>query len=720
MTKNILKGQFLQSTNGFDNAVHRILDMIGNPDSISVTLWDSITKGITASIKSEFINEYAKSLPQYNATYMHDLVSESEEDLEYTQAAGSNRLKVISTPKYNLKTYIHKPIRLMFQHGGKDYSYDYTVLGYDEKTNEIIIDKPSKVDIRGKMHISGGENTICDRFNRLNIELRSDDKYANVLDGAKEPNNMLLKSLVFGNEFVYTPPMYQYTVKKEVPDTYNTLKFIKLFNALDQNGIQSNYIIDAWDQLLHDRKHPELARFAEDLVVYAFITSGDSGGFTKFFKQVPFSWRKESGYADFINRKLVELQSIEIPNEQLEDIILNNWFDNQLVPKYDLYDNKHVPNFVSYSGATQTSGYIDRYSYPRMLAALKDNGNGVLEASIDPNNSPLFIKIPRRRDSDAKDSQRRVTVYKRVSYGMRQGSAGTWVHYPIYVEVQQKGNLIRGNYLITEYGREDSPIKDYGPNVEGLKKMFALGDFISRNVIEDYKIKYTNSFSQMIEDMNYQYLLENKFHGDTLILVNALNKQEKGEQEETLVEESLPKEIKATNLSFYSGMITPEENTIFVFGSNPEGRHGAGSAKVAREKFGAVYGQGEGLQGNSYALPTKDLRIKENRGLRSISPEQITENIRKMYEVARQNPNKQFKVAYTNNLNETSLNGYTGAEMIKMFKDAGPIPSNVVFSENWKPGFEQRPVTISEGLTQEQIDELKKEAEDIKKQCKGE
>lgn len=135
--------------------------------------------------------------------------------------------------------------------------------------------------------------------------------------------------------------------------------------------------------------------------------------------------------------------------------------------------------------------------------------------------------------------------------------------------------------------------------------------------------------------------------------------------------------------NFYEGSITPDASTVFVFGSNPEGRHGAGAAKVAREQFGAKYGQGEGLQGNSYALPTKDLRVLENKGLRSISPEQITENIRKMYEVARQNPNKQFKVAYTNGLNETTLNGYTGAEMIKMFKDAGPIPSNVIFSKNW-------------------------------------
>ena len=143
-------------------------------------------------------------------------------------------------------------------------------------------------------------------------------------------------------------------------------------------------------------------------------------------------------------------------------------------------------------------------------------------------------------------------------------------------------------------------------------------------------------------------------------------------------------QLKSNNVpASYEGFITPSEDTIFVFGSNPEGRHGAGAARTAREKFGAIYGQGEGLQGNFYALPTKDLRVKENRGLRSISAKQITENIKKMYDVARQNPSKKFKVAYTNSLKESTLNGYTGAEMIKMFKDAGSIPSNVIFSKNW-------------------------------------
>ena len=46
------------------------------------------------------------------------------------------------------------------------------------------------------------------------------------------------------------------------------------------------------------------------------------------------------------------------------------------------------------------------------------------------------------------------------------------------------------------------------------------------------------------------------------------------------------------------------ENEIFVFGSNLHGQHGGGAARVAYEQFGAVWGQGVGLQGKTYAIPT--------------------------------------------------------------------------------------------------------------------
>ena len=60
----------------------------------------------------------------------------------------------------------------------------------------------------------------------------------------------------------------------------------------------------------------------------------------------------------------------------------------------------------------------------------------------------------------------------------------------------------------------------------------------------------------------------------------------------------------------YTHRITPDfitslkENEIFVFGSNLRGMHGGGAARIAYQHFGAIYGQGVGLQGQSYAIPT--------------------------------------------------------------------------------------------------------------------
>ena len=47
-----------------------------------------------------------------------------------------------------------------------------------------------------------------------------------------------------------------------------------------------------------------------------------------------------------------------------------------------------------------------------------------------------------------------------------------------------------------------------------------------------------------------------------------------------------------------------KDNEIFVFGSNLQGMHGGGAARLAYEKFGAIWGQGVGLQGQSYGIPT--------------------------------------------------------------------------------------------------------------------
>ena len=147
----------------------------------------------------------------------------------------------------------------------------------------------------------------------------------------------------------------------------------------------------------------------------------------------------------------------------------------------------------------------------------------------------------------------------------------------------------------------------------------------------------------------------------------------------------------------YKGNITPEEGTIFVFGSNPEGRHGAGSAKVAVMHFGAIYGNGEGLQGSAYALPTTELRYNKqvnsqddrvtSYSRQSLPFDTIVASIKKLYECARQNSDKKFKVAYRSQPDEVTLCGYAGKDLMKMFKTAaeetGGYPENIYFSEEW-------------------------------------
>lgn len=74
-------------------------------------------------------------------------------------------------------------------------------------------------------------------------------------------------------------------------------------------------------------------------------------------------------------------------------------------------------------------------------------------------------------------------------------------------------------------------------------------------------------------------------------------------------------------------------NEIFVFGSNLEGRHGAGAALLALNRWGAVWGQGTGLQGQTYGIPTM-------QG----GPETIEPYVLEFIRFARNHPEKKFLV----------------------------------------------------------------------------
>jgi len=113
------------------------------------------------------------------------------------------------------------------------------------------------------------------------------------------------------------------------------------------------------------------------------------------------------------------------------------------------------------------------------------------------------------------------------------------------------------------------------------------------------------------------------------------------------------------------------ENEVLVFSSNIEGRHGKGLALLALQKAGAKYGRARGLQGQSYAIVTKDLRLGE----RSISLEEIKIDVLKFYEFATENSNLKFYVGKIG----CSLAGYTVEEMASVFRSIEVRrPNNVI------------------------------------------
>jgi hypothetical protein len=113
-----------------------------------------------------------------------------------------------------------------------------------------------------------------------------------------------------------------------------------------------------------------------------------------------------------------------------------------------------------------------------------------------------------------------------------------------------------------------------------------------------------------------------------------------------------------------------EAFAVFVFGSNLAGRHGKGAALHAREHRGAIYGRGEGLQGNSYAIPTKDAELK------ILPVDIIGQHVGTFLEHARKHPTDRFLVTRIG----CGLAGYQREQIAPLFKDA---PGNCLLPSDW-------------------------------------
>jgi ribA/ribD-fused uncharacterized protein len=178
-------------------------------------------------------------------------------------------------------------------------------------------------------------------------------------------------------------------------------------------------------------------------------------------------------------------------------------------------------------------------------------------------------------------------------------------------------------------------------------------------------------------------------------------------------------------IKFWKGgnITSMTDDNIFVFGSNPEGRHGKGSAKSAL-KFGAKYSNGRGLQGNAYALVTKNLKpnyFEESTGITykrygegSVSLDMISKNIDELYQCALDNSEKKFFIAYNND--SKNLNGYSSKQIWDVFTESKNVPSNIRFHDSFRSLLKPKQTMTDAGQRKREGMSKLKEAYEIAKE----
>ena len=189
---------------------------------------------------------------------------------------------------------------------------------------------------------------------------------------------------------------------------------------------------------------------------------------------------------------------------------------------------------------------------------------------------------------------------------------------------------------------------------------------LKEEIVVPYFKKYFDMDLDMPEVMDERMVVYKEVQG-------AMPSVMRYEEDSSAVQEAY-KEMESTiSRDMEQKRTTPEfitqlqPNEIFVFGSNLKGMHGGGAAYVALRKFGAIMGQGVGLQGQSYAIPTMQ------GGVETIRP-----YVDEFIAFAKQHPELVFLVTRIG----CGIAGFRDSEISPLFEQAHNV-ENIVLPQGW-------------------------------------
>lgn len=330
----------------------------------------------------------------------------------------------------------------------------------------------NKIDVN---RLFFGNNTIADRLAGIKRRINNPDDKLFYLR-----NNKLLTSLVESDQ-----------VKDESTtgangQTYPAPKFVSIFHSISESSFNQDDLTDAWEELLNYPDDQELKEFARDLVVYAWLTSGEKSGFNRFFKYVPNSWRINSGFVGHVEFWLNKFNTNLEPSIReaiIDDILRNNWNDTDFVPQYD-YERKGRKNF------TDSGIYDPQLMKPFALCgyALDKNSEYVTTINrLDNGQYPRYITV-KDELSDKYNNNVNRSLYRLVGVskfnGIKDKDTGnvSLTEVPIYVLCKKKGLHFKGNDIF-EFGNSDF---GFGMNYIGYQE----NDAQYAKLVEEVKQKF--------------------------------------------------------------------------------------------------------------------------------------------------------------------------------------------------------------------------------------
>lgn len=236
--------------------------------------------------------------------------------------------------------------------------------------------------------------------------------------------------------------------------SYKGYDFIDTSEIIQGDQLQSDNLINYWRDLL---EHPDerVRKLAEDLVIYAFYTSGDNTAMNSFFKYLPNSYRITSGYNDFVKSKLHDMvNNGEISTFDKMDILANNWHNDSVVKPINYY-KQSGDGYVMMKHVS-----IDEYQVaPNLiLGEYSEDSIGIAPTGwvkVNDISYPLFPPMVKFRDLGgyAPDNWH---LYQLIGYKETMSAITGRTNYtPVYALINKKGMKYKG-HTIVEYGRETS------------------------------------------------------------------------------------------------------------------------------------------------------------------------------------------------------------------------------------------------------------------------